>query len=193
MDPSQGSVTGWFEALKGGDRDGAGPLWERFSRRLLGLARKKLQDTPRGPVDEEDVALSAFDSFCRAAERGRLSGLEDRDDLWHLLVVITVRKALDYRKHESRQKRGGGLAAEPDPGDLESLLSREPDPELAAMAAEECRRLLGLLPDRDLRAIALCRMEGYNDDEIALRLGCARRTVQRRLRLIRQLWEQETP
>jgi DNA-directed RNA polymerase specialized sigma24 family protein len=64
---------------------------------------------------------------------------------------------------------------------------------LAAIAAEECRRLLELLGDADLRALALAKMEGYTDDEIANQLGCARRTVQRRLRLIRQLWEQEAP
>jgi RNA polymerase sigma factor (sigma-70 family) len=195
MKSSHGSVTGWLHALQDGDREGAQQLWDRFSRRLLALARQNLHDAPRGLADEEDVALSAFDSFCRAAEKGRLSALDDRGGLWQLLVVMVIRKAIDYRNHERRQKRGGGQTS-PLPADsaaegLKELLCREPGPELAAMAAEECRRLLHLLGKADLRTIALLRVEGYTNEEIAGRLGCTRQTVQRRLRLIRQIWEQE--
>ena len=56
------------------------------------------------------------------------------------------------------------------------------------MAAEESTRLLEALGDESLRQVALWRMEGYTTDEIAERLGCARRTVARRLELIRTLW-----
>jgi len=82
------------------------------------------------------------------------------------------------------------MAAE---GLLAQLVAQEPTPEFAAMVAEETRRLLGRLEDEQLRQIALDRMEGYTTDEIAERLGCARRTVARRLDLIRQLWSDETP
>jgi DNA-directed RNA polymerase specialized sigma24 family protein len=201
MSASQGSITIWFKAFKDGDRDGARKLWDRFSRRLLGLARRKLQHAPRRAADEEDVALSAFDSFCRGVEKGRFADLLDRDDLWQLLVLITVRKAVDLLQHEGRLKRGGGQEADGDrpvgpaeehgADDLTNLLSREPSPELAAIMAEECGRLLSRLEDDELRAIVLLRMEGYTDDEIAARIGCARRTVQRRLQVIRRLWEQE--
>ncbi|WP_246196367.1 ECF-type sigma factor [Aquisphaera giovannonii] len=51
--------------------------------------------------------------------------------------------------------------------------------------------LLGRLGDDQLRRIALDRMEGYTTDEIAERLGCARRTVARRLDLICQIWTRE--
>ena len=54
------------------------------------------------------MALSAFDSFCQGVEQGQFSRLQDRDDLWHILAVITVRKAVDLVQHERRQKRGGG-------------------------------------------------------------------------------------
>jgi DNA-directed RNA polymerase specialized sigma24 family protein len=58
--------------------------------------------------------------------------------------------------------------------------------------AEECRRLLGRLDD-DLRALALLKMEGYTNEEIASRLGRSRATVERKLRLIRRAWEAEAP
>ena len=94
-----GSVTAWIEQLKAGDAAAAAPLWQGYFRRLVGLARQKLGAAPRGVADEEDVALSAFDSFCRAAAQGRFPRLDDRDDLWQLLVMITTRKAIDLVVH----------------------------------------------------------------------------------------------
>src|SRR5207253_6336257 len=87
-------------------------LWERYFRRLVGLARRKLQDTPRGAADEEDVALSAFDCFCRGAARGLFPQLADRDNLWRLLVTLTARKALQLTRRQPRPKRGGAVRGE---------------------------------------------------------------------------------
>src|SRR5205085_5062686 len=87
------TVTYWLGQFQAGDRAAAQRLWERYFRRLVGLARKRLEGAPRQAADEEDVALSAFDSFCRGAERGRFPRLEDRNDLWRVLVTLTVRKA----------------------------------------------------------------------------------------------------
>src|SRR6516225_3701992 len=103
-----GSVTGLLERLKSGDHEAARLLWQRYFPRLVALARKKLQAAPRRVADEEDVALSAFDSFCRRAEQGHFPDLKDRDGLWALLVVLTARKAADQLRHQQRDKRGGG-------------------------------------------------------------------------------------
>ena len=101
------SVTQWIWALKRGDQSAAQGLWEAYFRRLVGLAHARLRDTPRRIADEEDVALSAFDSFCRGAQAGRFPRLDDRNDLWQILVLITVRKAIDLRNYEGRPSRGG--------------------------------------------------------------------------------------
>ena len=93
--PAHGSVTLWVERLKSGDGEAAGPLWRAYFHRLVHLARQRLRGLTGAAADEEDVALSAFDSFCRAAEGGRFPRLDDRDDLWQLLLVITARKAVD--------------------------------------------------------------------------------------------------
>jgi DNA-directed RNA polymerase specialized sigma24 family protein len=196
------SVTQWIDRLKAGDPDAAQKLWERYFRRLVGLARKKLRAAPRRAADEEDVALSAFDSFCRGAEHGRFAQLHDRLDLWQLLVLLTARKASDLAQHERRQKRGGGAvldeAALPVPADssapeaaLEQLEGPEPTPAFAAQVAEEYRRLLERLDSPALRTVAMRKVEGYGNEEIAAQLGCGLRTVERRLRLIRSIWEQE--
>jgi DNA-directed RNA polymerase specialized sigma24 family protein len=191
--PGQGSVSHWLTLLQAGDAAAAQPLWERYFRRLVGLARGKLQGAARQVADEEEVALSVFDTFCRNARGGRFPRLGDRDDLWRLLVLLTARKASHLRRDQGRQKRGGGPQAAPEGPALEEVLGREPSPEFAAEVAEEWRRLLAVLGDAHLEAVALWKMEGYENAEIAARLGCAPRTVERRLQLIRQLWEKELP
>jgi DNA-directed RNA polymerase specialized sigma24 family protein len=198
MPSANGSVTRWLGQLQAGDSAAARQLWQRYFRRLIGLARKRLQGAPRRGADEEDVALSAFDSFCRAAGQGRFPDLADRDGLWRLLMLMTARKAAHLLRDEGRQKRGGGAQFATDApveSDEESvlgqLLSREPTPEFAAQMTEECERLLLGLGDGDLKAVALLRMEGYSLEEIAARQGCVARTVKRKLRLIRDIWEEK--
>jgi DNA-directed RNA polymerase specialized sigma24 family protein len=197
MSPGEGSVTRWLSGLRAGDPAAAQQLWERYFQRLVGLARQKLQGSARRAADEEDVALSAFDSFCRGAEQGRFPQLLDRDSLWRLLVVITARKAFHLVRDERRQKRSGP-ASLPTPTEgptqealLDQVLSREPSPAFAAQVTEECQRLLHSLGDRELQSVALWRMEGYTVDEIAQKLGYAPRSIKRKLRMIRDLWEKE--
>jgi DNA-directed RNA polymerase specialized sigma24 family protein len=197
MSPSGGSISHWLGPLQQGDPDAVQRLWERYFQRLIELAHKKLRALPHREA-AEDVALSAFDSFCRGAGRGRFPQLADRDSLWRLLVVITARKAAHYRRDAGRQKRGGVAAivgqGSPDTDmetTLEQIVGREPTPEFAAQAAEECKHLLGQLGDPELESIALLKMEGYTLEEIAERLGYVPRTIKRKLRLIRGLWEQE--
>src|SRR5271157_3382934 len=92
---SEGSITHCIQLLKDGERAAAQQLWERYFQQLLGLARAHLRGASRRVADEEDVVLSAFESFYQRAERGQFPRLNDRDDLWQLLVVVTVRKAID--------------------------------------------------------------------------------------------------
>jgi DNA-directed RNA polymerase specialized sigma24 family protein len=194
---SEESVSHWIGRLQAGDPAAAQKLWERYYRRLVGLARKKLRGLPRRAADEEDVALSAFTSFCQRAGAGRFPQLADRDNLWRLLVTLTARKAGHLVQHEGRQKRGGnavvGESEVPGPADSDGLglaqfLDPHPTPQFAAQVAEEYQRLLALLPDADLRSAAQWKMEGYTNEEIAAQLGCALRSVERKLKVIRSLW-----
>ena len=167
--------------------------------RQLGAAR--LRDSGRrgrdAASDEEDAALSAFDSLYAGLAKGRFPQLGDRDDLWRLLVVITTRKVQAQGRRQLRQKRGKGkVRAASDLADLGSddeddLLAHAvgsgPTPEFAAMVAEEYRLLLDRLGDEVLRKVAILRMEGFTTDAIADQLGCARRTVARQLALIRRI------
>jgi RNA polymerase sigma factor (sigma-70 family) len=194
-----GSVTRWIGDLKGGGESAAQHLWERYFHRLVHLARARLRSGRRtGAVeDEEDAALSAFDSFCRGAALGRFPQLADREDLWRLLVVITVRKVLGQLQRQGAQKRGGGrLTGESaliatdaaEIGGLDRIAGDELGPEMAAQVVEEYRRLRDDLKSEALRQVLDLRLEGYTRQEIAERLGCAERTVKRKLDLIREAW-----
>jgi DNA-directed RNA polymerase specialized sigma24 family protein len=196
--PALDSVANWLVQLKEGDPAIAQALWERYFPRMVTMARKRLQGARRREADEEDVALSAFDSFWRCAREGRFPHLADRDDLWRLLVVITARKALDLLERQRRKKRGGGELrgesalldpADPGNGGIEEIVGDEPTPQFAAEVAEECRRLPDKLGDDELRRIAVWKLEGYTNREITELLGCSLAKVERRLQLIRSLWK----
>jgi DNA-directed RNA polymerase specialized sigma24 family protein len=188
------SITFWIGALKGGDRTAAQILWGAYFRRLVALARVRLHATSRRVADEEDVALSAFDSFIRGAEAGEFPSLEDRNDLWQLLFVLTVRKAIDHARREKRQVRGSNrVRSLEDLADLEfeQVIDLEATPDLAAQMTDQCRRLLDRLGDETLRSVATWKMEGYTNAEIARKLGCVEQTVERKLQRIRRHWERE--
>jgi DNA-directed RNA polymerase specialized sigma24 family protein len=188
------SVTRWISALKGGDQTAATELWEYCFRRVVALARARLRDVRRSFADEEDVALSAFDSFCRRAQAGQFRRLNDRDDLWQILALITARKAIALRNFEGRQIRGKGRVrslADLTREGLEAIGGGEPSPELAAQFAEDFQNLMGRLGDSSLRSVVTLKLEGYTNVEISGRLGCVTSTVERKLALIRCIWAGE--
>jgi RNA polymerase sigma factor (sigma-70 family) len=199
---SEGSVTRWITALKRGDTAVAQSLWERYYRRLVGLAREKLRNARRRAADEEDIVQNAFHSFFQGVAHGRYPQLDDRGNLWQILVVITARKALDQHAHDHAKRRGSGTVqgeswifpegAEWDGAAIEQIVGDEPTPAFAAQIAEEYERRLDQLGDNSLRRVAAWKMEGLTVDEIAERLHCSRRTVARKLDAIRVIWTDET-
>ena len=195
-----GSVTQWIDGLRARDEAAAREIWRRYFESLVRFARSKLQSKAKGASDEEDVALSAFDSFYAGMAHGRFPDLADRDDLWRLLVTIAGRKASDLGRWEARQKRGGGRVRHESAlipntvlgeDGLAQVVGAEPSPEFAAIVVEECARRLQGLPDESLRQVARLKMEGYHNEEIAAQLGCGLRTVARKLEVIRKAWLDE--
>jgi RNA polymerase sigma factor (sigma-70 family) len=192
------SVTNWLAELRDGDPEAAQAVWIRYYERLLSYARRKLGNMPRRVADEEDVVLSAFNSFCQGAAAGRFPQLADRDDLWKVLITITARKAVAHIRHVSAEKRGAAqvrgesvflqnAASESAPG-IQVVAGQHPTPEFAAMLTEQFECLFACLEDETLQRIALLKLEGYSNTQIAEKLGCVRETVQRKLSRIRGKW-----
>jgi len=193
----ESSISCWISGVKAGDEDAAQRLWEAYFSRLVALCHNRLRNWPCKAKDEEDAALSAFASFCDGARNGRFPQLSDRGDLWRILVVIAGRKAIDYMQTERAQKRGAGrVVGESALGDatnqiaLQEVIGTEPTPEFATIVAEQYEKLLGCLSDESQRTVALRKLEGFTNSEIARELGCVRRTVDRKLSAIRKRWDQ---
>jgi DNA-directed RNA polymerase specialized sigma24 family protein len=190
----QGSITHCIPGLKAGDEGAARLLWDRYFAELVLLARARLGHEQRAVADEEDIALSAFQSLCAGVAHDRFARLSDREDLWKLLATITCRKVLDQVRHLHQRKRDTSrLRSSERFGGMERLADAGPPPDVAVAMTEQMRLLLACLGSESLRQVALLRMEGYGGDEIAARLGCNRRTVTRKLKLIRQTWLKHEP
>ena len=182
-----GSITHWLLQLRGGNRDAAQPIWEKYFCRLVRLARTHLNGSPRCVVDEEDVVINAFDSFCRGAELGKFPKLDDSTDLWRVLVTITERKAINQVKYVSRKKRApaGRTVTYVDAEHVQKI---SPSPWFCARVAELYVELISDLRDDTLRSVAMWKMEGYANEEIASKLECSLRSVERKLAMIRRQW-----
>ncbi len=179
------SITLLIKTLKKGHQSAYGPLLEVYFERLVQLARKRLQNLPGMAGYDEDVALRSFFSMCRRVQdTERPLELDSRDDLWRMLATRTISRAIDLvRRHKPGEVPGEF--------EMEQLLTREPTPEEAAEMADECRILLESLDEPELRQIAIWRVEGFTNEEIALKLDCVPRTIERKVGRIRALWKEK--
>ncbi len=192
-DPKLNSETIWMDLLRAGNAPAQEELWNRFFPQLVALARKRLSGARLTEVDEEDVALSVLNSFFAGASENRFPDLRGSDNLWRLLSWMTHRKAIDWLRHHGRQKRQSvgesalfhfydgsqeGMAQVADPN---------PAPDLEVMLIEELRLLVQMLPEA-MQKIATLKMDGFSNSEIADQLGCSLATIERRLKMIREIW-----
>ncbi|MCI0461197.1 MAG: sigma-70 family RNA polymerase sigma factor [Gemmataceae bacterium] len=174
--------------------DAARAVFERFTRRLIGLARSQLDARLQHKIDPEDVVQSAYKSFFLRYGEGTLAA-ESWDGLWGLLTLITLRKCADrvrYYRAECRDvsREASAPAGADDTEPWRDATGREPTPEQAAVLAETVEHLLRGL-NADERPIIELSLQGYSTQEISEELGRAARSVRRlRERVRRQLERQ---
>ncbi len=193
------SVTDWIEQIKSGEDQAAQKLWDRYFDRLVVLARRKLGRTLQRVDDEEDLAARVFFALCEGAAAGRFDKLQNRADLWSLLVAITSKKAVDRLRRQGTQKRGAGdvrghsvfMQEDGSLQGFEQVISEAPAPDVLAQIAEQHQMLLRLLRDDLQRNIVDYRLAGYSNAEIAAKTGISLRSVERKLSVIRDTWTKE--
>jgi DNA-directed RNA polymerase specialized sigma24 family protein len=199
---SEGSITLLIDKIvRQGDEYAAQLVFDRYFVQLVQVAANRLGGVPRGAEDEEDAAISALDSFIQRARNNEFPELKDRHNLWLLLLKITERKAINLLKRQLALKRGNGkvlgegvLRSAGDDSDQMGLAAIQgpiPTPEFIAELKEQYRIQLKKLKSEELRTVARLRLQAYTCKEIAVQLGVVERTVERKLRLIRDLWEDE--
>ncbi len=190
----QHSVTAWFDGLYEGDEDAVTRLVERYLERLVGLGRqtyrRKFGNIPRPTEDEEDAALSAFDSFCAAVKAGQIRNLQNRHELWGLLVKIMIRKVYDQRDRITAKKRGGRDSSMNVADGMDGVVSQLTGPEALAELRDTYRVAIDKLDDAELKQIAEMDLGGRTRAEIAEALRMTERTVYRKLVNIHEQWDQ---
>ena len=188
------NISHWIDLVKYGDSAAANRIWQHYFARLVRSVRQRLNGQNRAVSDEEDIVLSVFDSFYAAAAKGRFPDLSDRDDLWRLLLRMSARKVIDKRRHDLRQRRGGDVEIHSLGGDDKTIIEAigdEPSPEMVLLMRETVEKFFSHLGVGQLRDLAVAKMEGYSNAELAQRFGCSERTIERRLHLIREKCQQE--
>ena len=195
------SVTQWIVDVsnnKTNDGTAAERLFDRYFNQITAIARRRMTGGRLAVSDEEDVALSVFQSVFSGIADGRLQPAS-RDELWALLLTMVRQKAIDHIRREMAAKRGGGRVAgssqfnllDDEGRGLSDLPGNTLPPSFLAMFKEEEARLLALLPNDQMREIARLRIEGYRNHEIAEQVGLAIRSVERKVAIIRQQWQAE--
>ena len=179
-------ITQWITKATHSDVEAEHGLWNHYFDRVVRLARSRMFHVQASVYDEEDAAVSAMHSLFRGIRTQRFPDLHDRHNLWRILIVIANRKLRAQWRRQTTQGRTAP-AAEVE-FDLNEVLSNEPTPEFITEMMDETEHLLESLDDDQLRRIAVMRMDGFDNDEIAERLGCASRTVLRKLERIRDIW-----
>lgn len=190
-------ITLWIDQLDQEAPDAFEKIWQHFYQRLVEHSARSLKAAPRRESDEEDVAVSAMHSLYRGVQAGRFPVLRNRDDLWKVLLTITGAKAKKQIRRLMTQKRGGGevrgesvflMKDDGASGGLANFADAEPTPEFAELVSIECEERLDQLDDDVLRQIAVLKLQGYSNEEIATEIPCAVRSVERKLARIRTIW-----
>jgi len=168
--------------LRGGDPRAAEMLFNRYARELVRVAETQLSRKLAGRLDGEDVVQSVFRTFFRRSAAGEFQ-VDASDQLWRLLLTITLRKVRAKARFEKAEKRDAGVEA----GDigLFEAAAREPGPDDAAALVDQIAALLHGLPPLYARLLDL-KLQGHQVTEIAAELGVSRQTVHRALNLFQQ-------
>lgn len=176
----EASVTLWLHAVRTGDTLAAEQLWKRYFARLMAQARSRMGNIDRCLYDEEDAALSTFDVLCRKLQDGSYPDLNSREDLWMLMLTVLSRKIAKQAKYQSALKRRSNVQFPDAINELPAVDSKE--------LSQECYELISTLGNADLEQVVVLKFEGYTNEEIAVKMQRTRRTVQRMLNLIRDIW-----
>lgn len=188
-------VSSWLSTLGNDQKDAVQEIWDEFYEKLIRYAQTRVSTFPTATLDAEDIVLSVFESVWAASQRGRFDSVQNRDELWWLLIAMTQRKAVSHIRRETAQKRTSPEGKLPvsinSIENFQAYVSTDQSPEYFAIMEEEYQRILNKLSDDVLKKIAVYKIQGYTHEEISDLLEISPATVTRKVRLIRKAWSHE--
>ena len=197
-DRNIGSVTEWFDGLRSKDPQAQSEIWNRFVSRLIGFADSRLKGRSCPLIDAEDVASMAFYNFFDKSWE-EFESMVNRSDLWQVLTLLAERRIIDEYRKTRAQKNGGrhllinesviGVRNGHEALGLDGLAGSNTKPDIEVILIEELNERLNSLDDDVLRRIAIEKLQGYRNTEIANKLATSLRSVERKLQVIRELFQ----
>ena len=195
---SENSITRILSNTQAVDEAGAEAIWKEFLPRLLRVIETKLHGMPKRYVDQDDIAQNAMHSLFKGLQGQRFSDVSNCDELWRLLVTITVRKISAQRRRSLAAKRGGGkvrgesvFVNDANAYGINQILDTNSMSESAEKILQTYQEMLPRITDEASVQTLLLRMEGYSNAEIADRLKCSISRVEQRMAKIRRNWMSE--
>lgn len=179
--------------VRAGDQAAAEKVFDRYAQQLARLAEQHLSRRIAQRVEGEDVVQSVFRTFFQRAERGEFQ-IRSSDQLWKLLVTITVRKARMQARRHSAEKRNVELESD-DPAALIAAIDREPGPDEAKILDDEIDRVLSGMPSSQqelYRRVLELKLAGHSNREIAAQLELVSRNVDRMLNRLESRFDDRT-
>ena len=171
-----------------GSESAARDLFDKYCERLMKLAKRRIGQRMASRFDPEDVIQSAFRTFFTRVKNDEFT-FEAEDDLFKLLVRLTVRKTLRRIEHHSAAKRNPNSEAAQRTDDIEPfslIASRAVTPDMEVALIDEFQLFIGDLPELDRQVIEL-KIQGYTTVEIAEKVGSYERKVRRVLERIEKM------
>ncbi len=187
-----------FVAFRQGDSEAANRLWSAYYPALENLCRQNIFSKMRRFENEEDIAVSAFGSVLAHMQEGDFPWIQEGRHFWGILRKVALRKVADRIQREKALKRGGGKvrgesAFGPNAGQglAEAAIQHEATPQEHLELQQTIENVVEECDDPILEEIIVLSMHGCNQQEIALALNCSKRTVQRKVRLLRIVFQEK--
>lgn len=178
------STKEFVRRLRSRDPAAAEKLFKQYGERLVRIAGKNLSRKLTGRVEGEDVVQSVFRTFFRRTAEGQFK-IDTSDEIWRLLVTITLVKSRQQGRHHSAKMRDVARETQVDELYQTEAVVKEPGPEEAAVFVDQIDSLLRGLPELYCDVLRM-RLAGNSAIDTAASLGVSRQTVYRALALLKK-------
>lgn len=166
----------WLNDLADGQPDAVHQFWDNYGPALQRVAERQIASWMRHRVDPEDVVQSACRTFFRRAGEGDFS-LDSKDDLWKLMLTITLNKVRMQARFHSRNRRS--VSKEQAMPEEANLQPAEWDHAIEQVDLEDMLSAAFSKDDGERRHVLELWLAGHKQADIAKEIGCSERTVRR--------------